>query len=61
MDAISREAIGWQALSLLKEGQLLSVHVQPAEFDPMLSDEARKALEESWDDNEVGYCYLAGR
>jgi len=45
----------------LKEGQLLAVHVQPAEARPMLSDELRKILEESWNDNEDGYRYLAGR
>ena len=44
-----------------KEGQLLAVHVQPAEVRPVLSDEVRETFEESWHDNERGYRYLAGR
>lgn len=55
---IPKEEIERQAL---EEGQLLAVHVQPAEIRPVLSDEVREALEESWDDNEAGYRYLAGR
>jgi antitoxin component of MazEF toxin-antitoxin module len=45
----------------LTEGQLLAVHVQPAETRPALSDDLRAILEESWRDNEDGYRYLAGR
>lgn len=43
------------------EGSLLAIHVQPAEMRPVLSDEVRQAFEGSWDDNEEGYRYLAGR
>jgi putative addiction module antidote len=45
----------------IKEGQLLAVHVQPAEVRPVLSDEVRQTFEESWKDNEGGYRYLEGR
>lgn len=45
----------------LREGQLLAVHVQPAEIRPVLSKELREILGESWDENEDGYRYLAGR
>ena len=45
----------------LQEGQILAVHVQPAEIRPVLSDAVREAFEQSWRDNEAGYRYLAGR
>jgi putative addiction module antidote len=45
----------------LEPGQLIAVHIQPAEIRPVLSDELREAFEESWADNEGGYRYLANR
>lgn len=45
----------------LEEGDLIAVHIQPAEIRPVLSDEVREAFEESWRDNESGYRYLKGR
>jgi antitoxin component of MazEF toxin-antitoxin module len=45
----------------LQEGQMLAVHVQPAEIRPVLSDSVREAFEQSWRENEAGYRYLAGR
>jgi len=45
----------------LQEGQLLAIHVQPAEMRPLLSEQAQQAFEESWEANEKGYRYLAGR
>ena len=45
----------------LNEGQLLAVHVQPAEMRPVLSDPVREAFEESWQRNEEGYRYLKDR
>ena len=45
----------------LEPGQLIAVHIQPAEIRPVLPDALRQAFEESWADNEDGYRYLAGR
>ena len=44
-----------------EEGQLLAVQVNLAEVRPLLSEEIRKAAEESWEQNQKGYRYLAGR
>ena len=43
----------------LQEGQLLAVEIQPAEVRPVLSQELRKAFEESWQRNEEAYRYMA--
>ena len=43
----------------LTEGDILAVQVQPAEIRPVVSDEIRKAFEDSWEDNEDGYRYLS--
>lgn len=45
----------------LQEGQMLAIDVRPAELRPVLSDDLKEALEESWKRNEKGYRYLAGR
>jgi antitoxin component of MazEF toxin-antitoxin module len=45
----------------LEPGQLIAVHIQPAEIRPVLPDALREAFEDSWGDNEDGYRYLAGR
>lgn len=45
----------------LEEGELLALHVQRAEMRPILSDEIREALEESWKEHEAAYRYLKGR
>jgi antitoxin component of MazEF toxin-antitoxin module len=45
----------------LQEGQMLAIDVHPAELRPILSDELREAIEESWKRHEAGYRYLAGR
>ena len=44
-----------------EEGQMLAIVVRPAEIRPVLSDELREAVEESWKRHEAGYRYLAGR
>ena len=45
----------------LVEGQLVSVEVRPLEIRPVLTPELREAVEASWERNEEGYRYLAGR
>jgi antitoxin component of MazEF toxin-antitoxin module len=45
----------------LEEGQMLALTVHPAELRPVLSDELKEAVEESWKRHEAGYRYLAGR
>ncbi len=45
----------------LREGQLLAVEVHPLEVRPAVSPELREVFEESWERNERGYRYLAGR
>ena len=45
----------------IAEGQLLAVKVQPLEIVPALSHELREIFEESWEQNEEGYRYLADR
>ena len=43
----------------LKDGQLLSIEIRPAEIRPVMSPDLRKAFEESWQKNEQAYRYLA--
>lgn len=45
----------------LREGQLLTVEVHPAEMRPVLSDELKELAEISWREDEAAYRYLAGR
>ncbi|MGH2352146.1 MAG: AbrB/MazE/SpoVT family DNA-binding domain-containing protein [Chloroflexota bacterium] len=45
----------------LREGQLLAVEVQPMEVRPMLAPDLRAAIEETWQQDEPAYRYLAGR
>jgi len=45
----------------LEAGQLVAIQVQPAEIRPVLSDELQQIVEESWQEHEAGYRYLAGR
>ncbi|MBA2450756.1 MAG: hypothetical protein H0V51_22310 [Chloroflexi bacterium] len=45
----------------LAEGELVSVEVHPLEVRPVLTSELREAFEASWQRNEEGYRYLAGR
>ena len=45
----------------LKEGQTVAVEVRPVEVRPVLAPDLREAFEASWERNEVGYRYLAGR
>lgn len=43
----------------LEDGQLLSIEIRPAEIRPVISPDLRKAFEESWQQNEETYHYLA--
>ena len=43
----------------LRDGQLLSIEIRPAEIRPVISPDLRKAFEESWQQNEQTYRYLA--
>ena len=43
----------------LREGQLLSIEVQPAEIRPVASPALHEEFEESWRCNEAGYRYMA--
>ncbi len=45
----------------LEEGQTVLVEVHKAEIRPVMTEEVRSAFEESWQRNEAGYRYLAGR
>jgi hypothetical protein len=45
----------------LSEGQLVSLELHPAETRPTLTPDLREAFEASWERNEEGYRYLAGR
>jgi antitoxin component of MazEF toxin-antitoxin module len=45
----------------LKEGQLVSLEVNAVEVRPVMSPDVREAFEASWQRNEAGYRYLAGR
>ena len=45
----------------LQPGQLVAIHIQPAEVRPVLPEVVRQAFEQSWQDNEAGYRYLAER
>jgi antitoxin component of MazEF toxin-antitoxin module len=49
------ERRGW------KVGQRFVVQLTPLEERPVLADEVREALDESWERNAEGYRYLAGR
>lgn len=53
---IPREEIERQHL---EEGQLVSLEIRPAEIRPAISPDLRKAFEESWQQNEQTYRYLA--
>ena len=43
----------------LQDGQLVSVEIRPAEIRPVMSPDLREAFEESWQQNEGTYRYLA--
>ena len=43
----------------LQVGQLLSIEIRPAESGSILSPDLRKTFEESWQQNEKTYRYLA--
>jgi putative addiction module antidote len=43
----------------LQDGQLLSIEIRPAEIRPVMSPDLRKAFEESWQQYEQTYRYLA--
>lgn len=43
----------------LQDGQLLSIEIRPAEIRPVISPDLRKAFEDSWQQNEKTYHYLA--
>ncbi len=45
----------------LHVGQLLAIEIQPAEIDSAISTDVSMAFDESWQRNEPGYRYLAGR
>lgn len=45
----------------LHEGDLVAMDIQKAEVRPVLRADLRKLAEESWERNQEGYRYLAGR
>jgi len=45
----------------LKEGQLVAVAVQALEVVPVMPADVQNAWDASWQRNEPGYRYLAGR
>jgi antitoxin component of MazEF toxin-antitoxin module len=45
----------------LVEGQLVAIEVRPVEVRPTLAPDLREAFEASWERNQEGYRYLAGR
>lgn len=45
----------------LREGDLVTMDIRKAEVRPVLRPELRKLAEESWERNQSGYRYLAGR
>lgn len=45
----------------LREGQLLSVSIEPLEILPTMGPEVRAAFEETWARNEAAFRYLADR
>ena len=45
----------------LHEGDLVAVDIRKAEVRPVLRPDLRKLAEESWERNQDGYRYLAGR
>ncbi len=44
----------------LVEGQLVAVAIQPLEVRPILAQDLREALEETWTEDEPAYRYLGG-
>lgn len=42
----------------LREGQLLSVEIRPLEVRPTLDPDLRKAIEETWEEDQPAYEYL---
>ena len=49
-----------QALGL-REGDLVAVEFRKVEVRPVLRPDLQRLAEASWERNEVGYRYLAGR
>ncbi|MBI2906018.1 MAG: AbrB/MazE/SpoVT family DNA-binding domain-containing protein [Chloroflexi bacterium] len=45
----------------VREGDLVAMDIQKAEVRPVLRPDLRKLAEESWERNQDGYRYLAGR
>ena len=45
----------------LSEGDLVAMDLRKAEVRPVLRPELRKLAERSWERNQEGYRYLAGR
>lgn len=45
----------------LAEGQMVAIEVHPLEVRPLLTPDLREAFEASWERNEAGFRYLAGR
>ena len=45
----------------LREGQMLALDVHAVEMRPVLPADLQGVLEQSWQRNEAGYRYLAGR
>lgn len=45
----------------LREGQLVSVEIQPLEVRLTMAADVAKAFEESWREAEAAYRYLADR
>jgi len=45
----------------LREGDLVAMEIRKAEVRPVLRPELRKLAEKSWERNQAGYRYLAGR
>jgi len=55
---IPREEIERQKLEV---GQMVAVSIQPVEVRPVMSEELRKAFEETWQHGEAGLRYLKDR
>ncbi len=45
----------------LHEGDLVTMDIRKAEVRPVLRPDLRRLAEESWERNQAGYRYLAGR
>lgn len=43
----------------LQEGQMLSIEIRPAEMRSLIESDLKKAFEESWQQYEQTYRYLA--